>query len=38
MQRDDMARFGVCVVGSANLDLVAGTERIPGPGETVLGV
>jgi ribokinase len=37
MQRDDMARFGVCVVGSANLDLVAGTERIPGPGETVLG-
>ena len=27
----------VCVVGSANLDLVATTPRIPGPGETVLG-
>jgi ribokinase len=27
----------VCVVGSANLDLVAGTDRLPGPGETVLG-
>jgi ribokinase len=27
----------VCVVGSANLDLVATTERLPGPGETVLG-
>jgi ribokinase len=27
----------VCVVGSANLDLVATTLRIPGPGETVLG-
>ncbi len=27
----------VCVVGSANLDLVARTERIPSPGETVLG-
>ncbi len=27
----------VCVVGSANLDLVAGTPRLPGPGETVLG-
>lgn len=30
-------RFDVCVVGSANLDLVATTERLPGPGETVLG-
>lgn len=30
-------RFDVCVVGSANLDLVAGAARIPGPGETVLG-
>ena len=25
------------MVGSANLDLVATTPRIPGPGETVLG-
>jgi ribokinase len=30
-------RFDVCVVGSANLDLVATTDRLPGPGETVLG-
>ena len=30
-------RCDVCVVGSANLDLVATTPRIPGPGETVLG-
>jgi ribokinase len=28
---------GVCVVGSANLDLVATAQRLPGPGETVLG-
>jgi ribokinase len=27
----------VCVVGSANLDLVAATPRLPRPGETVLG-
>jgi ribokinase len=27
----------VCVVGSANLDLVAATARLPAPGETVLG-
>lgn len=27
----------VAVVGSANVDLVARTERLPGPGETVLG-
>jgi ribokinase len=27
----------VCVVGSANLDLVATTDRLPAPGETVLG-
>ena len=27
----------VCVVGSANLDLVARVDRIPRPGETVLG-
>jgi ribokinase len=30
-------RCDVCVVGSANLDLVATTSRIPGPGETLLG-
>lgn len=29
--------FDVCVVGSANLDLVATTVRLPHPGETVLG-
>ena len=29
--------FDVCVVGSANLDLVATAARAPGPGETVLG-
>jgi ribokinase len=29
--------FDVVVVGSANLDLVATTRRLPGPGETVLG-
>ena len=27
----------MCVVGSANLDIVATTDRLPGPGETVLG-
>ncbi len=32
-----MSRFDVCVVGSANLDLVAVTSRLPAPGETVLG-
>lgn len=32
-----MPDFDVCVVGSANLDLVATTARLPGPGETVLG-
>lgn len=30
-------RFDVCVVGSANLDLVATVERLPSPGETVPG-
>ncbi len=30
-------RFDVCVVGSANVDLVATAERLPQPGETVLG-
>ncbi len=29
--------FDVCVVGSANLDLVATVERLPAPGETVPG-
>ena len=29
--------IAVCVVGSANLDIVATTERLPAPGETVLG-
>ena len=29
--------FDVCVMGSANLDLVARTVRLPGPGETVMG-
>ncbi len=33
----DDGRIDVCVVGSANLDLVARVERLPGPGETVLG-
>lgn len=32
-----MSAIRVAVVGSANLDLVARTERIPQPGETVLG-
>ena len=32
-----MTALDVCVVGSANLDLVARVERLPGPGETVLG-
>ena len=27
--------FDVCVLGSANLDLVATVVRLPGPGETV---
>jgi ribokinase len=30
--------FDVCVVGSANLDLVASTSRLPAPGETVSGI
>ena len=29
--------FDVCVVGSINLDLVAGMVRLPMPGETVMG-
>jgi ribokinase len=31
------AAFDVCVVGSANLDLVVTASRIPHPGETVFG-
>ena len=30
--------FDVCVVGSANLDLVANVESLPAPGETVLAL
>ncbi len=30
--------FDVAVVGSVNLDLVATTHRLPGPGETVAGI
>lgn len=30
-------RFDVCVLGSANLDIVASVARLPGPGETLLG-
>ena len=33
----DVTVLDVVVVGSLNLDLVARTPRIPGPGETVLG-
>ena len=33
----DVRVFDVCVVGSANLDLVATVERLPAPGETVFG-
>lgn len=29
--------YDVCVIGSANVDLVATTPRLPGPGETVSG-
>ena len=31
------APFDVCVVGSANVDIVARSPRLPGAGETVLG-
>lgn len=34
---DVQQQFDVCVVGSANLDLVATVDRLPGPGETVPG-
>lgn len=33
----DAAHFDVVVVGSANLDLVATVDRLPGPGETLTG-
>lgn len=36
MNRPDHAPVDVCVVGSANLDLVATGPRLPRPGETVL--
>lgn len=32
-----MTKVDVCVVGSANLDLVATVDRLPGPGETLPG-
>lgn len=34
---NEAAGIQVCVVGSANVDLVARAPRLPGPGETVLG-
>jgi ribokinase len=37
MSSSESARFDVVVVGSANLDLVARTSRLPKPGETVSG-
>lgn len=42
VQRDSVTTegifsFDVCVVGSANLDLVATVQQLPGPGETVSG-
>jgi ribokinase len=27
----------ICVLGSINMDLIANTDRLPGPGETVSG-
>ena len=36
-QVTDEPLVDVCVVGSANLDLVAVAARLPAPGETVLG-
>lgn len=37
MANESSLQFDVCVVGSANLDLVATVQRLPGPGETVSG-
>ncbi|MFM8663747.1 MAG: PfkB family carbohydrate kinase, partial [Acidimicrobiaceae bacterium] len=37
MSSSSSTRFDVVVVGSANLDLVARTSRLPKPGETVSG-
>lgn len=33
----DASRYDLVMVGSANVDLVVRSERLPGPGETVLG-
>jgi len=33
-----MSRASILVIGSANMDLVAATDRFPSPGETVLGM
>ena len=38
MESRNSSGFDVVVVGSANLDLVARTSRLPKPGETVTGV
>lgn len=37
MANEHSFSFDVCVVGSANLDLVATVQHLPGPGETVAG-
>lgn len=37
MSETSVPEFDVLVIGSLNLDLVARTRRIPGPGETVQG-
>ncbi|MCE9621711.1 MAG: ribokinase [Actinomycetia bacterium] len=37
MRDEQTFSFDVCVVGSANLDLVATVQQLPGPGETVAG-
>ena len=37
MSQESKDRGEVVVVGSANVDLIAQTERLPAPGETVLG-
>jgi ribokinase len=37
MAADRQSRPVVVIVGSVNVDLVVAAERLPGPGETVLG-